>query len=67
VNEVGIKEFPKCPNCGKAKLEQHRRREDLLVCPHCWHKYDKKAALEGHFILVRKKIKQPGWAHPRGY
>ena len=54
----------KCPNCGEAELEQHRRRKDLLVCPRCWFKYDKQAALEGRFIRVKKKVKAR-WAHPR--
>jgi hypothetical protein len=49
--------YPLCPNCGKARLEQHNRLEDLLVCPLCWHKYKKKEALEGKFIIVRAKKK----------
>ena len=55
----------KCPNCGEAYLEQHRRREDLLVCPACWFKYKKKEALEGRFVRVKRKYKTKGWAHPR--
>jgi hypothetical protein len=44
----------KCPHCEKANLVQHSKREDLLICPLCWHKYDKAAALKGEFILVRR-------------
>lgn len=55
-----------CPHCGKADLEQHRRKPELLVCPLCWYKYKKKEALEGEFIRVKKKVKA-GWSHPRGY
>jgi rubredoxin len=64
---VTMSEIPsiKCPNCGAANLEQHRRRPDLLVCSLCWHKYDKEEALKGKFVLVKKKIKSPRWAHPR--
>lgn len=57
----------KCPHCGQAWLQQHRRKPELLVCPLCWWKYDKEAAQRGEFIRVKKKVKHPGWAHPRGY
>lgn len=69
-----------CPHCKEAfiktsagasgitpNLEQHRRLPDLLVCPKCWYKYKKKEALKGEFIRVKKQVKKPGWAHPRGY
>jgi len=55
----------KCPNCGEADLEQHMRRPDLLVCPLCWHKYEKEAWLRGKFISVKRTVKNPRWAHPR--
>jgi len=57
----------RCPNCGEADLEQHRKRPDLLICPLCWHKYGKEAALRGEFIRVKTQVKKKGWAHPRGY
>jgi len=44
----------KCPHCGEANLVQHTKREDLLICPLCWHKYDKAAAFKGEFILIRR-------------
>jgi len=52
---MGEDEKPLCPNCGEARLEQHKRLEDLLVCPVCWHKYKKEEALKGNFVLVRSK------------
>ena len=46
-----------CPNCGEANLEQHRRKPNLLVCPLCWHKYEKEPALRGEFKRVKTKKK----------
>lgn len=55
----------RCPNCGEADLEQHKRKEDLLVCPLCWFKYKKEEALKGIFIRVKRKVKNPRWVHKR--
>jgi hypothetical protein len=45
--------LPKCPHCGEADLEQHKLCASVLICPKCWWKYDKTAALKGQFIRVK--------------
>jgi len=60
-------ELPMCPSCGLERLEQHRTRKDLLICPTEWIKYDKEKAMQGIFerVIIYKPL--PRLRHKRGY
>lgn len=47
----------KCPHCKNAELEQHKRLENMLVCPKCWWKYNKRLAELGQFVRIKAEKK----------